>query len=62
MLAFFDENPIIPLRIFITSRVEQHIKSRLWTHRKRDCRPELSSRCASPRRRSASVKGRRRRT
>ncbi|KAJ2930984.1 hypothetical protein H1R20_g6106, partial [Candolleomyces eurysporus] len=29
MLAFFDENPFIPLRVFITSRVEQHIQSRL---------------------------------
>ncbi|RXW16944.1 hypothetical protein EST38_g8912 [Candolleomyces aberdarensis] len=29
MLAFFDENPSIPLRVFITSRVEQHIQSRL---------------------------------
>ncbi|KAJ2914119.1 hypothetical protein MD484_g6282, partial [Candolleomyces efflorescens] len=29
MLAFFDDNPSIPLRIFITSRVEQHIQSRL---------------------------------
>jgi tetratricopeptide (TPR) repeat protein len=29
MLAFFDENPFIPLRVFITSRVEQHIHSRL---------------------------------
>ncbi|KAJ2936491.1 hypothetical protein H1R20_g611, partial [Candolleomyces eurysporus] len=29
MLAFFDENPLIPLRVFITSRVEQHIQSRL---------------------------------
>ncbi|RXW20551.1 hypothetical protein EST38_g5289 [Candolleomyces aberdarensis] len=29
MLAFFDENPWIPLRVFITSRVEQHIQSRL---------------------------------
>ncbi|KAJ2931040.1 hypothetical protein H1R20_g6043, partial [Candolleomyces eurysporus] len=26
MLAFFDDNPFIPLRIFITSRVEQHIQ------------------------------------
>jgi hypothetical protein len=25
MLSFFDDNPFIPLRIFITSRVEQHI-------------------------------------
>jgi hypothetical protein len=25
MLTFFDENPLIPLRVFITSRVEQHI-------------------------------------
>ncbi|KAJ2933777.1 hypothetical protein H1R20_g3328, partial [Candolleomyces eurysporus] len=29
MLMFFDENPLIPLRVFITSRVEEHIKSRL---------------------------------
>ncbi|KAJ2930991.1 hypothetical protein H1R20_g6131, partial [Candolleomyces eurysporus] len=29
MLAFFTENPFIPLRVFITSRVEQHIQSRL---------------------------------
>ncbi|KAJ2918191.1 hypothetical protein MD484_g2236, partial [Candolleomyces efflorescens] len=29
MLAFFDQNPLIPLRVFITSRVEQHIRSRL---------------------------------
>jgi tetratricopeptide (TPR) repeat protein len=29
MLTFFDENPFIPLRVFITSRVEQHIQSRL---------------------------------
>ncbi|KAJ2930468.1 hypothetical protein H1R20_g6621, partial [Candolleomyces eurysporus] len=29
MLAFFEENPFIPLRIFIASRVEQHIRSRL---------------------------------
>jgi hypothetical protein len=29
MLAFFDENPFIPLRVFITSRVEQHFQSRL---------------------------------
>jgi tetratricopeptide (TPR) repeat protein len=29
MLLFFDENPLIPLRVFITSRVEQHIKSHL---------------------------------
>ncbi|RXW15186.1 hypothetical protein EST38_g10668 [Candolleomyces aberdarensis] len=29
MLAFFDEHPFIPLRVFITSRVEQHIQSRL---------------------------------
>ncbi|KAJ2934089.1 hypothetical protein H1R20_g3005, partial [Candolleomyces eurysporus] len=29
MLAFFDDNPFIPLRVFITSRVEQHIKSHL---------------------------------
>ncbi|RXW13933.1 hypothetical protein EST38_g11920 [Candolleomyces aberdarensis] len=29
MLAFFKENPFIPLRIFITSRVEQHLQSRL---------------------------------
>ncbi|RXW16952.1 hypothetical protein EST38_g8911 [Candolleomyces aberdarensis] len=29
MLAFFNENPFLPLRVFITSRVEQHIQSRL---------------------------------
>ncbi|KAJ2927001.1 hypothetical protein H1R20_g10107, partial [Candolleomyces eurysporus] len=29
MLLFFNENPLIPLRVFITSRVEQHIQSRL---------------------------------
>ncbi|RXW20553.1 hypothetical protein EST38_g5303 [Candolleomyces aberdarensis] len=29
MLVFFDGNPFIPLRVFITSRVEQHIQSRL---------------------------------
>ncbi|KAJ2934088.1 hypothetical protein H1R20_g3006, partial [Candolleomyces eurysporus] len=29
MLAFFDDNPLIPLRVFITSRVEQHIQSHL---------------------------------
>ncbi|KAJ2936889.1 hypothetical protein H1R20_g207, partial [Candolleomyces eurysporus] len=29
MLTFFDENPFIPLRVFITSRVEQHIQSHL---------------------------------
>ncbi|RXW22618.1 hypothetical protein EST38_g3240 [Candolleomyces aberdarensis] len=29
MLEFFNENPLIPLRVFITSRVEQHIQSRL---------------------------------
>ncbi|KAJ2926796.1 hypothetical protein H1R20_g10313, partial [Candolleomyces eurysporus] len=29
MLAFFNENPLIPLRVFITSRVEEHIHSRL---------------------------------
>ncbi|RXW14833.1 hypothetical protein EST38_g11020 [Candolleomyces aberdarensis] len=29
MLAFFDDNPFIPLRVFITSRVEQHIQSHL---------------------------------
>jgi tetratricopeptide (TPR) repeat protein len=29
MLAFFEENPFIPLRVFITSRVEQHIQSHL---------------------------------
>ncbi|KAJ2919070.1 hypothetical protein MD484_g1348, partial [Candolleomyces efflorescens] len=29
MLLFFSENPFIPLRVFITSRVEQHIQSRL---------------------------------
>ncbi|KAJ2913001.1 hypothetical protein MD484_g7425, partial [Candolleomyces efflorescens] len=29
MLAFFDDNPFIPLRVFVTSRVEQHIQSRL---------------------------------
>ncbi|RXW12880.1 hypothetical protein EST38_g12975 [Candolleomyces aberdarensis] len=29
MLVFFNENPLIPLRVFITSRVEEHIQSRL---------------------------------
>ncbi|KAJ2918156.1 hypothetical protein MD484_g2224, partial [Candolleomyces efflorescens] len=29
MLTFFDENPSIPLRVLITSRVEQHIQSHL---------------------------------
>ncbi|KAJ2922904.1 hypothetical protein H1R20_g14162, partial [Candolleomyces eurysporus] len=29
MLLFFEENPTIPLRIFIASRVEQHIRERL---------------------------------
>ncbi|KAJ2934121.1 hypothetical protein H1R20_g3012, partial [Candolleomyces eurysporus] len=29
MLTFFDDNPFIPLRVFITSRVEQHIQSHL---------------------------------
>jgi hypothetical protein len=29
MLLFFNENPLIPLRIFITSRVEEHIQSQL---------------------------------
>ncbi|KAJ2917518.1 hypothetical protein MD484_g2896, partial [Candolleomyces efflorescens] len=29
MLLFFRENPLVPLRVFITSRVEQHIQSRL---------------------------------
>ncbi|KAJ2925835.1 hypothetical protein H1R20_g11262, partial [Candolleomyces eurysporus] len=29
MLTFFDDNPSIPLRVFITSRVEQHIQSHL---------------------------------
>ncbi|KAJ2931490.1 hypothetical protein H1R20_g5636, partial [Candolleomyces eurysporus] len=29
MLLFFKENPFIPLRVFITSRVEQHIQSHL---------------------------------
>jgi hypothetical protein len=29
MLVFFDDNPFIPLRVFITSRVEQHIQSHL---------------------------------
>ncbi|KAJ2936487.1 hypothetical protein H1R20_g605, partial [Candolleomyces eurysporus] len=29
MLAFFDDNPFIPLRVFITSRVEQHIQPHL---------------------------------
>ncbi|KAJ2921148.1 hypothetical protein H1R20_g15943, partial [Candolleomyces eurysporus] len=28
-LVFFNENPFIPLRVLITSRVEQHIRSRL---------------------------------
>ncbi|RXW14715.1 hypothetical protein EST38_g11140 [Candolleomyces aberdarensis] len=27
MLAFFNKNPLIPLRVFITSRVEEHIRS-----------------------------------
>ncbi|KAJ2930714.1 hypothetical protein H1R20_g6382, partial [Candolleomyces eurysporus] len=31
MLAFFDEHPTTPLRIFIASRVEQHIRERLET-------------------------------
>ncbi|KAJ2930140.1 hypothetical protein H1R20_g6951, partial [Candolleomyces eurysporus] len=29
MLAFFSDNPFIPLRVFIASRVEQHIQSHL---------------------------------
>ncbi|RXW25458.1 hypothetical protein EST38_g425 [Candolleomyces aberdarensis] len=29
MLLFFNENPFIPIRVFITSRVEQYIQSRL---------------------------------
>ncbi|KAJ2936948.1 hypothetical protein H1R20_g137, partial [Candolleomyces eurysporus] len=29
MLVFFNGNPLIPLRVFITSRVEEHIQSRL---------------------------------
>ncbi|KAJ2930657.1 hypothetical protein H1R20_g6445, partial [Candolleomyces eurysporus] len=29
MLVFFNDNPLIPLRVFITSRVEEHIQSRL---------------------------------
>ncbi|KAJ2936200.1 hypothetical protein H1R20_g895, partial [Candolleomyces eurysporus] len=29
MLEFFKENPFVPLRFFITSRVEQHIQGRL---------------------------------
>ncbi|RXW20233.1 hypothetical protein EST38_g5623 [Candolleomyces aberdarensis] len=29
MLLFFEENPTIPLRIFVASRVEQHIRERL---------------------------------
>ncbi|KAJ2919108.1 hypothetical protein MD484_g1351, partial [Candolleomyces efflorescens] len=29
MLLFFEDNPSIPLRVFITSRVEQHIQSHL---------------------------------
>ncbi|KAJ2918154.1 hypothetical protein MD484_g2222, partial [Candolleomyces efflorescens] len=29
MLLFFEENPFVPLRVFITSRVEQHIQSHL---------------------------------
>ncbi|KAJ2932723.1 hypothetical protein H1R20_g4377, partial [Candolleomyces eurysporus] len=29
MLAFFNDNPFIPLRVFITSRVEEHIQSHL---------------------------------
>ncbi|KAJ2918192.1 hypothetical protein MD484_g2235, partial [Candolleomyces efflorescens] len=29
MFTFFDENPWIPLRVLITSRVEEHIQSRL---------------------------------
>ncbi|KAJ2935724.1 hypothetical protein H1R20_g1370, partial [Candolleomyces eurysporus] len=31
MLAFFEKHPSIPLRIFIASRVEQHIRERLET-------------------------------
>ncbi|RXW12886.1 hypothetical protein EST38_g12967 [Candolleomyces aberdarensis] len=31
MLAFFDEHPTVPLRMFIASRVEQHIRERLET-------------------------------
>ncbi|KAJ2924226.1 hypothetical protein H1R20_g12859, partial [Candolleomyces eurysporus] len=33
MLDFFEEHPDIPLRIFIASRVEQHIRERLETRR-----------------------------
>ncbi|KAJ2918218.1 hypothetical protein MD484_g2207, partial [Candolleomyces efflorescens] len=29
MITFFEEHPLIPLRVFITSRVEQHIQSHL---------------------------------
>ncbi|KAJ2918262.1 hypothetical protein MD484_g2183, partial [Candolleomyces efflorescens] len=29
MLSFFNDNPLIPLRVFITSRVEEHIQSHL---------------------------------
>ncbi|KAJ2924224.1 hypothetical protein H1R20_g12880, partial [Candolleomyces eurysporus] len=29
MLEFFKKNPLVPLRVFITSRVEQHIQSHL---------------------------------
>ncbi|RXW21345.1 hypothetical protein EST38_g4495 [Candolleomyces aberdarensis] len=29
MLVFFNDNPLIPLRVFITSRVEEHIRSHL---------------------------------
>ncbi|KAJ2918139.1 hypothetical protein MD484_g2248, partial [Candolleomyces efflorescens] len=29
MLAFFEEHPLIPVRVFITSRVELHIQARL---------------------------------
>ncbi|KAJ2934817.1 hypothetical protein H1R20_g2229, partial [Candolleomyces eurysporus] len=29
MLVFFSDNPLIPLRVFITSRVEEHIRSHL---------------------------------
>ncbi|RXW23892.1 hypothetical protein EST38_g1943 [Candolleomyces aberdarensis] len=29
MLMFFNDNPLIPLRVFITSRVEEHIRSHL---------------------------------
>ncbi|KAJ2924168.1 hypothetical protein H1R20_g12926, partial [Candolleomyces eurysporus] len=31
MLAFFEEHPTIPLRVFIASRVEQHIRACLET-------------------------------